>query len=161
MSYITSYQPQNISFTHGKGVYLYDNKGREYLDALSGIAVTGLGHAHPQITEVICEQARKLIHTSNVYTIENQLKLAEKLTALTGMEQIFMGNSGGEANEAAIKLARLYGHQQGVQTPTIIVIAKVKLGLNLYYLALLERHLMISRRLKLLLKIALILWRCC
>lgn len=121
MQYITTYDALPVSFTHGKGVWLWDEQGNQYLDALCGIAVTGLGHAHPEVTEAIISQARQLIHTSNLYTIKRQDQLAEKLTRLAAMEQIFFCNSGAEANEAAIKLARLYGHQQKIENPMIIV----------------------------------------
>lgn len=121
MALITSYSPMPISFTHGLGVWLYDQKGNAYLDSFSGIAVCGLGHAHPDVTRTIQEQAAKLIHTSNVFHIEEQERLAEKLTRLSGMEQVFFGNSGAEANEAAIKLSRLYGHKKGIETPSVIV----------------------------------------
>ena len=92
MSYITSYQPQSVTFTHGKGVWLWDKTGKQYLDGLSGIAVTGLGHSHPNITKAITEQAEKLLHTSNAYVIEHQEHLAEVLINKTGMQQLFMGN---------------------------------------------------------------------
>lgn len=121
MSHITSYMPQDVTFTHGKGVWLWDDKGNKYLDGLSGIAVCGLGHCHPKITEALKAQSEKLWHTSNVYHIKNQETLADKLCQLTGMKQIFVSNSGAEANEAAIKLARLYGHQKGIDTPSIVV----------------------------------------
>lgn len=124
MALITSYNPQAVTFTHGEGVWLYDKNNKSYFDALSGIAVSSLGHAHPDVTETICSQAKKLLHTSNVYHIENQERLAKKLTDITGMSQVFFGNSGAESNEAAIKLARLYGHQKGIETPTIIVMEK-------------------------------------
>ena len=121
MSFITTYQPLPISFTHGKGVWLYDDKGQAYLDAYSGIAVCGLGHAHPDVTLTIQEQAAKLLHTSNMVQIKEQQRLAEKLVSLSNMEQVFFSNSGAEANETAIKLARLFGHQKGIDTPAIIV----------------------------------------
>ncbi|MCX7118110.1 MAG: aspartate aminotransferase family protein [Legionellales bacterium] len=121
MTLVTTYQPLPISFTHGSGVWLYDKEGEAYLDSFSGIAVNGLGHAHPDVTQTIQQQAAKLIHTSNAFVIEEQLALAEKLTHLTGMKQAFFGNSGAEANESAIKLSRLYGHKQGIETPSIIV----------------------------------------
>ncbi|MEM8560697.1 MAG: aspartate aminotransferase family protein [Pseudomonadota bacterium] len=110
-----------VTFSHGEGVYLYDTDGKRYLDALAGIAVNGLGHSHPAVTAAISAQAGLLIHTSNLYRIGPQEALAEMLTAVSGMENCFFGNSGAEANEAAIKLARLYGHQQGVDRPAIIV----------------------------------------
>jgi len=111
-----------VTFNHGAGVYLYDTDGRRYLDALSGIAVNGLGHAHPAVTKAIRDQADKLLHTSNLYRIEVQEQLAETLCAVAGMDNCFFGNSGAEANEAAIKLARLYGHQRGVDKPSIVVL---------------------------------------
>ncbi|RLA57427.1 MAG: aspartate aminotransferase family protein [Gammaproteobacteria bacterium] len=111
-----------VTFSHGEGVYLYDTEGRRYLDGLSGIGVNGLGHAHPAVTAAIQEQADKLVHTSNLYRIEIQEQLAEALTQVAGMDSCFFGNSGAEANEAAIKLARLYGHQHGIQKPAIVVL---------------------------------------
>ena len=124
MALITSYNPAPLAFTHGKGVWLYDEQGNEYLDGLTGIAVCGLGHAHPEVTKTIQEQAAKLLHTSNAFHIRQQELLAERLTALTGMEQAFFANSGAEANEAAIKLTRLFGHKKGIETPSIIVMEK-------------------------------------
>ena len=124
MTRITTYNPLPVSFTHGQGVWLYDNEGRAYLDGLSGIAVSGLGYAHPDVTATIQQQAAKLIHSSNVFVIPEQQQLAEKLTSLTHTEQAFFSNSGAEANEAAIKLTRLYGHKKGIETPTIIVMEK-------------------------------------
>jgi acetylornithine aminotransferase len=110
-----------VSFTHGDGVYLFDSDGRRYFDAIAGIGVNSLGHNHPAVTAAISEQAGKLIHTSNLYHIELQRQLADLLCAVANMETCFFGNSGAEANEAAIKLARLYGRNQGVKTPAIIV----------------------------------------
>ncbi len=110
-----------VSFSHGKNVYLYDQEGHEYLDAISGIGVNALGHAHPAVTEAIKSQADLLIHTSNLYGIERQQKLAESLCAISGMESVFFSNSGAEANEAAIKIARLYGHNNGIDLPQIVV----------------------------------------
>ncbi|MFA5960532.1 MAG: aspartate aminotransferase family protein [Tatlockia sp.] len=124
MSLITTYNPLPVSFTHGEGVWLFDAEGNAYLDGLSGIAVCGLGHAHPEVTRTIQEQAGKVIHTSNTYRIKEQELLAEKLTAVAQMEQVFFGNSGAEANEAAIKLSRLYGHKKGIETPSIIVMER-------------------------------------
>jgi len=122
----TNYQmpvfaPLPAAFTHGAGAWLWDTHGRKYLDALSGVAVCGLGHAHPEITAAICDQAGKLLHTSNWYEIPLQAKLAERLCKKAGMDNVFFCNSGAEANEAAIKLARLYGHQRKILNPTIIV----------------------------------------
>ncbi|MCP5121717.1 MAG: aspartate aminotransferase family protein [Pseudomonadales bacterium] len=111
-----------VTFSHGEGVYLYDTGGRRYLDAIAGIAVNGLGHAHPAVTAAIRQQADKLVHTSNLYRIEAQERLGEALTAVAGMENCFFGNSGAEANEAAIKLARLYGHQRKIDKPAIVVL---------------------------------------
>jgi acetylornithine aminotransferase len=110
-----------ISFNYGKGVYLYDADDNAYLDAISGIGVNALGHAHPAVSAAIKEQADKLIHTSNLYGIENQQALAELLCQVSGMENVFFSNSGAEANEAAIKIARLYGNQQDIVSPQIIV----------------------------------------
>ncbi len=110
-----------VRFARGEGARLWDEDGREYLDALSGIAVCGLGHAHPALTKALCEQAGTLIHTSNLYGIPLQERLADRLCALSGMERAFFANSGAEANEAAIKLARLHGHRKGVDTPHIVV----------------------------------------
>lgn len=124
MTLITSYNPLPLSFTHGEGVWFYDEQGNKYLDGLSGIAVCGLGHAHPDVTRTIQQQAAKLVHTSNVFHIKEQELLAEKLTSMANMEQVFFTNSGAEANEAAIKLTRLYGHKKGIETPSIIVMEK-------------------------------------
>ncbi len=116
-----NYAPLPVTFAKGEGAWLWDKEGRKYLDALSGVAVCGLGHAHPAVAKAICEQAGTLMHTSNWYHIEHQETLAEKLTALAGMDRVFFSNSGAEANEAAIKLARLYGHQKDINNPAIIV----------------------------------------
>jgi acetylornithine aminotransferase len=110
-----------VSFTHGKGVYLYDKEGNEYIDAISGIGVNALGHAHPAVSDAIKKQADLLIHTSNLYGVENQTLLAEALCAASGMDNVFFGNSGAEANEAAIKIARLYGHNKSIDQPHIVV----------------------------------------
>jgi acetylornithine aminotransferase len=118
---MNTYSPLPVTFEHGKGTRLYDVDGKEYLDALSGIAVCGLGHAHPAVTDAICQQAQKLLHTSNLYHIEQQVTLSEALCNVAAMERVFFCNSGAEANEAAIKLARLYGHQNGIDKPQIIV----------------------------------------
>ncbi|KTD18006.1 aspartate aminotransferase family protein [Legionella jordanis] len=124
MALITSYNPLPIGFTHGQGIWLYDTEGKAYLDALSGIAVCGLGHAHPDVTNTIQQQAAKLLHTSNAYRIKEQELLAQRLTEMTGTKQAFFANSGAEANEAAIKLTRLYGHKKGIDTPSIIVMER-------------------------------------
>jgi len=118
---MSTYNRLPISFEKGKGAWLWDTDGKQYLDALSGIAVCNLGHAHPAITQAVSEQASQLVHTSNVYGIVNQDKLADRLTLLSGMDKVFFGNSGAEANEAAIKLAKLYGHNRGIAEPAIIV----------------------------------------
>jgi len=116
-----TYGRKSIAFTHGDGAWIYDTSGKRYLDALCGIAVTGLGHNHPKITKAIQEQASALIHCSNLYQIPEQEALATKLCSLSNMETVFFSNSGAEANEAAIKLARLFGHNKGIETPVIIV----------------------------------------
>ena len=113
-----------VAFTRGEGVWLWDTEGKRYLDGFSGIAVTGLGHAHPRLVQAIAEQAGRIIHASNWYRIPEQERLADLLCELSGMDNVFFCNSGCEANEAAIKLARLYGHQKGVEQPTIVVMEK-------------------------------------
>lgn len=118
---LTTYNPLPVTFTHGKGVWLWDDAGNRYLDAHGGIAVCALGHCHPAVTATIQHQATQLLHTSNAYHIRNQIELAERLVALSGMKQAFFANSGAEVNEAAIKLCRLYGHKKGVINPSIIV----------------------------------------
>lgn len=128
---MTTYNPLPVKFSHGKGVRLWDLEGREYIDALAGIAVTALGHCHPAISEAICEQACQLLHVSNLYQIEEQQQLAEKLCRLSGMDRAFFANSGAEANEAAIKLCRLYGRQKGIEKPNIIVMEKAFHGRTL------------------------------
>ena len=121
---MNTYGRQPITFTHGKGVWLWDAQGNQYLDALAGVAVNGLGHAHPKLVKAISEQAAKLIHVSNIYHIAEQETLADKLAEISNMDKVFFCNSGCEANEAAIKLARLYGHNQGVENPEIIVMER-------------------------------------
>ena len=121
---MNTYERQPITFTHGKGVWLYDAAGNQYLDALSGVAVNGLGHAHPKMVKAINEQVAKLIHVSNIYHIAEQEALADKLAEISGMDKVFFCNSGCEANEAAIKLARLYGHNKGIENPEIIVMER-------------------------------------
>ncbi len=128
---MATYRPLPVTFTHGRGVHLWDTEGREYLDALAGIAVTALGHSHPAINQAISEQACRLLHVSNIYHIEEQQQLAKTLCRLSGMERAFFCNSGAEANEAAIKLCRLYGHQKGIQQPCIIVMEKAFHGRTL------------------------------
>lgn len=118
---MASYQHLPVAFTRGTGAYLLDQDGIRYLDALSGIAVCGLGHAHPQLQQALAEQTGQVIHTSNLYRIPLQEKLAERLCRLSGMGKAFFCNSGAEANEAAIKIARLYGHARNINLPGIIV----------------------------------------
>ncbi len=120
-SLMSTYAPLPVAFESGKGAYLFDTEGNKYLDAVAGVAVCSLGHANPEVADAIAEQARTLIHTSNLYKIAHQIELGDKLCALSGMDKVFFGNSGAEANEAAIKLARLYGKQQGIERPNIIV----------------------------------------
>jgi len=121
---MNTYARLPVAFERGEGAWLWDTHGKRYLDALAGVAVCGLGHAHPRHTAALREQVGKLIHTSNLYEITLQEKLADRLTAISGMESIFFCNSGCEANEAAIKLARLYGHKKGIEAPAIIVMEK-------------------------------------
>jgi len=121
---MSNYQPLPIEFKSGAGAWLTDVDGERYLDALSGIAVCGLGHAHPAVQAALADQASKLIHTSNLYRIPLQEKLAEKLIEHAAMDKVFFSNSGAEANEAAIKLARLHGNNKGINNPTIIVMEK-------------------------------------
>lgn len=116
-----TYNRLPLSFTRGDGVWLEDAEGNKYLDAISGIAVCGLGHCHPEVSKAICDQAATLMHTSNLYEIPLQTQLADRLAKLTGMDSVFFANSGAEANEAAIKIARLYGHKKGIDTPSILV----------------------------------------
>lgn len=113
-----------VTFAKGEGVWLWDEAGKRYLDALAGVAVCGLGHCHPKLVKAICKQAGTLIHTSNLYHIAKQEQLASRLAVLSGMDNAFFCNSGAEANEAAIKLARLYGHGRHIDLPTIIVMEK-------------------------------------
>jgi acetylornithine/N-succinyldiaminopimelate aminotransferase len=126
-----TYSPQPVAFARGEGAWLWDTEGRKYLDALAGIAVNGLGHAHPVLTRAIAEQAAKLIHTSNLFRVVEQERAAEKVCALAGMDNAFFGNSGAEANECAIKLARLHGHQRGIENATIVVMEKAWHGRTL------------------------------
>ncbi|MGB7933910.1 MAG: aspartate aminotransferase family protein [Gammaproteobacteria bacterium] len=118
---MATYARLPVQFERGEGVWLWDTEGRQYLDALGGIAVCALGHAHPGVAQAIADQARRLVHTSNLYGITLQEQLAERLCKLAGMERAFFCNSGAEANEAAIKIARLYGHGRQIATPTVIV----------------------------------------
>lgn len=120
-SLMATYKRLPVRFQRGEGSWLWDDTGKRYLDALSGIAVCGLGHAHPAVKEALCQQAGQLLHTSNLYDIKQQQDLGDTLTRLSGMDRVFFSNSGAEANEAAIKIARLYGHSKGIAIPSIIV----------------------------------------
>lgn len=128
---MNTYNRQPVSFVKGQGVWLWDAAGNQYLDALSGVAVNGLGHAHPKLVAAISEQAGRLIHVSNIYGINEQSRLADKLAEVSGMDNVFFCNSGCEANEAAIKLARLYGHNKSIENPEIIVMEKAFHGRTL------------------------------
>lgn len=130
-----AYARQPVSFVRGNGARLWDDQGVEYLDAIAGVAVTSLGHAHPEIAAVIAEQAGALLHTSNVFRIDWQEQLGERLCALTGMESAFFCNSGAEANETALKLARLHAHRRQVARPQILVMGNAFHGRTLATLA--------------------------
>jgi len=121
---MNTYMQLPVTFVKGDGMWLWDEHGKRYLDALAGVAVCGLGHCHPKLVKAISEQAGMLIHTSNLYHIDKQEKLASRLAALSTMDKAFFCNSGAEANEAAIKLARLYGHNKNIDLPTIIVMER-------------------------------------
>jgi acetylornithine/N-succinyldiaminopimelate aminotransferase len=118
---MNTYARLPVAFSHGDGSWITDSEGKRYLDALSGIAVSTLGHNHPALVAAIAAQAGRLLHTSNLYRMPQQEQLADKLALLSGMDEVFFCNSGCEANEAAIKLARFYGHQQDIDSPAIIV----------------------------------------
>src|SRR5690349_5703430 len=126
-----TYLPQPVAFARGEGAWLWDTDGKRYLDALAGIAVNGLGHNHPVLVPALQSQAAKLIHVSNLFQVPEQERAAAKVCALAGMDNAFFANSGSEANECAIKLARLYGHQRGVESATIIVMEKAWHGRTL------------------------------
>lgn len=128
---MNTYSRLPLGFTHGEGVWLYDESGKRYLDALAGIAVSTLGHAHPRLSRALAEQVGRLIHTSNLYRIREQERLSDRLAAIAGMDEVFFCNSGCEANEAAIKLARLYGHGKGVDAPAIVVMERAFHGRTL------------------------------
>ena len=117
-----TYGRMPVSFVRGEGSYLYDDAGRPYLDALTGLAVCGLGHAHPKVAAALAAQASMLLHTSNLYRIPSQERLAVRLTEIAGMDNVFFCNSGAEANEAAIKIARLYGHSRGIDAPSVVAV---------------------------------------
>ncbi|MDG1310865.1 MAG: aspartate aminotransferase family protein [Porticoccaceae bacterium] len=118
---MNTYGARAATLVKGEGAWLWDDKGNKYLDALSGIAVCGLGHSHPKIAAAVSTQASTLTHCSNFFEIPNQLQLADKLREISGMTNVFFGNSGAEANEAAIKMARLHGHKKGIKLPTVLV----------------------------------------
>jgi acetylornithine aminotransferase len=128
---MNTYARLPVAFTHGEGSWLWDSNGKRYLDALAGIAVNTLGHAHPKFTAALNAQIGRLIHVSNVYQVREQEQLADKLCALSNMQEVFLCNSGCEANEAAIKLARMYGHNKGIEMPNIIVMEKAFHGRTL------------------------------
>lgn len=121
---MTTYSRLPLAFSRGEGVWLWDTEGKRYLDGVAGVAVNTLGHGHPKLAQALCAQAQTLIHTSNLYEVSLQEKLATRLCNLAHMDRVFFCNSGCEANEAAIKLARLYGHQRSIEVPTIIVMEK-------------------------------------
>ncbi len=132
MSHVmNTYARLPVAFSHGKGAWLWDTEGKRYLDALAGIAVNTLGHAHSRFTNALNGQIGKLLHCSNVYQIPEQELLADKLCSLSGMQEVFFNNSGCEANEAAIKLARMFGHSKGIEIPSIIVMEKAFHGRTL------------------------------
>ena len=125
MSHVmNTYARLPVAFVRGEGVWLWDENGRRYLDAMAGVAVCGLGHSHPRFVAALREQVGRLIHTSNLYEITLQERLADRLAAISGMDNVFFCNSGCEANEAAIKLARLYGHKKDIESPAIVVMEK-------------------------------------
>lgn len=128
---MNTYGERRLTLTRGEGAWVWDDTGNKYLDALSGIAVCGLGHAHPAITQAVAEQAATLVHCSNLYNIPAQQQLADALCAVSGMDKAFFGNSGAEANEAAIKIARLHGHARGIDVPTVIVMERAFHGRTL------------------------------
>ncbi len=128
---MNNYSRLPIAFTHGQGSYLFDEQGRRYLDALAGIAVNTLGHGHPRLVKAVSDQVARLIHTSNLYQVREQEKLSDRLVALSAMDEVFFCNSGCEANEAAIKLARLYGHRKGIEAPAIVVMEQAFHGRTL------------------------------
>lgn len=137
---MTTYAPLPIQLSHGQGALVWDKEGNEYIDALGGIAVCALGHDYPEVTTVIQQQAAKLLHTSNLFEIEHQINLAKKLTKVSGMDALYCGNSGAEANEAAIKLCRLYGHKKNIHVPHIVVMEKAFHGRTLACLSASGSH---------------------
>jgi acetylornithine/N-succinyldiaminopimelate aminotransferase len=121
---MNTYARLPVAFARGEGVWLWDKAGKRYLDALAGVAVNAVGHSHPKLVSALREQVGTLIHTSNIYHIEAQEKLADKIAQLSGMDKVFFCNSGAEANEAAIKIARYYGHKKGIENPNVVVLEK-------------------------------------
>lgn len=119
---MNTYARLPVAFERGEGCWLWDANGKRYLDAVAGVAVCGLGHSHPKYVAALREQVGRLVHTSNLYQIALQEKLADRLAAISGMDNVFFCNSGCEANEAAIKLARLYGHKRNIEAPAIVVL---------------------------------------
>jgi acetylornithine/N-succinyldiaminopimelate aminotransferase len=132
---MNTYSRLPVAFTHGRGAWLTDEQGRGYLDALAGIAVNGLGHAHPRLVAALAEQVGRLIHTSNIYQVREQEQLADRLCVLSGLTEVFFGNSGSEANEGALKLVRLYGHKHGEPEAQTIVMERAWHGRTLATLA--------------------------
>ncbi|KQQ55990.1 acetylornithine aminotransferase [Pseudomonas sp. Leaf127] len=132
---MNTYQPLPVSFVRGLGTRLWDQDGREYLDAVAGVAVTNIGHAHPALVAAISDQAGLVLHTSNLYSIEWQHRLAHELTRLSGLERVFFSNSGAEANETALKLARLHGWHKGIEQPLVVVMGNAFHGRTLGTLA--------------------------
>jgi acetylornithine aminotransferase len=132
---MNTYNRLPVAFTHGRGAWLTDEQGKEYLDALAGIAVNGLGHAHPRLVAALSEQVGRLIHTSNIYRVREQEALADRLCELSGLQEVFFGNSGSEANEGALKLVRLYGHKNGEPAAQTIVMERAWHGRTLATLA--------------------------
>jgi acetylornithine aminotransferase len=128
---MNTYARLPVAFARGEGCWLWDAQGKRYLDGMAGVAVCGLGHSHPKYVAALREQVGTLVHTSNLYEITLQERLAERLSAIAGMESVFFCNSGCEANEAAIKLARLFGHKKGVESPAIVVMEKAFHGRTL------------------------------
>jgi acetylornithine/N-succinyldiaminopimelate aminotransferase len=118
---MSTYARLPVTFARGEGVWLWDADGKRYLDAVAGVAVCGLGHSHPRFVAALREQMGRLIHTSNLYEIALQEQLGDRLAEISGMDNVFFCNSGCEANEAAIKLARLYGHKKDIESPAIVV----------------------------------------
>ncbi len=140
MTLMANYARLPVAFVHGEGPWLFDQEGRRYLDALAGIAVCGLGHCHPAVTEALQKQAATLIHTSNLYQVPLQEELAHRLCRLSGLDAAFFCNSGAEANEAAIKLARLHGHAKGIAEPKILVFTQSFHGRTLATLSATGNH---------------------